>query len=271
LSEAGHLERERRLAPLAAAAAFAAAVLLLIQTILFQVVVLGDRPDTDRGILREFDEHAGALLGSAVLQAFASIALVIVFWYLFRAIRARRPELPELLVYLVYAGPILYAAGRLLGVLDQIDVADEFVSSGPLTESRAEDLLDSPPVATIALSAAGGLTIAILYVVISLHAMRTGLLSRFTGILGIIVGALMVLPLLPGGSLIIEVFWLGALGVLFLGRWPGGRGPAWESGAAEPWLTSTQKRLDAAEAEAAAEQPEPEPPARRSSRKRKRR
>ena len=34
---------------------------------------------------------------------------------------------------------------------------------------------------------------------------------------------------------IIQAFWLGALGLLFLGNWPGGRGPAWETGEADPW------------------------------------
>jgi hypothetical protein len=41
---------------------------------------------------------------------------------------------------------------------------------------------------------------------------------------------------------IIEAFWLGAIGSLYLGNWPGGRGPAWETGEAEPWPTAAQRR-----------------------------
>ena len=42
-----------------------------------------------------------------------------------------------------------------------------------------------------------------------------------------------MLPILSG-PLIVQLFWLVAIGVLFLGRWPGGRGPAWETGEADP-------------------------------------
>ena len=69
-------------------------------------------------------------------------------------------------------------------------------------------------------------------IMIALNAMRAGLLSRFMGILGIFVGVVLVIPL---GVQILQLFWFAALGLLFLGRWPGGRGPAWETGEAIPW------------------------------------
>jgi hypothetical protein len=267
---------ERRLGPVAAGAAVAAALLLLVQTFLVQFVVLEDSPETDRGALLALDDHAGLLVVSSVLQALGTLALLVVFWYLFRVTRHRRPELPAVFIWLVYAGPVLYALGGLLGALDRVDVADRFASGSPTSggagEERAEDLLDDPAVLTIAFSATGTLVLAILYVLISLNAMRAGVLSRFTGVLGIVVGALMVIPLVPGGSLIIEVFWLGALGALFLGRWPGGRGAAWESGTAEPWITPAQRRALEAGGAAQAEEPaDAETPQRRSSRKRRRR
>jgi hypothetical protein len=117
-----------------------------------------------------------------------------------------------------------------------------------------------------------------------------GLLTTFMGILGAISGALIVFQF-AGVSAIVQAFWLGALGVLFLGRWPGGRGPAWESGEAEPWPTVAQRRAElapppppqaepdrAAEPDQAAGQeraaepePVPERPASRKRRKKKRR
>ena len=49
--------------------------------------------------------------------------------------------------------------------------------------------------------------------------MRVGLLTRFMGILGVIVGVLFVIPL--GSQLpIVQCFWLIAVGLLILGRWP---------------------------------------------------
>jgi hypothetical protein len=95
----------------------------------------------------------------------------------------------------------------------------------------------------------------------------------------VIAGVLLVLQLLPLVPVVIQAFWLGAIGALFLGNWPGGRGPAWETGNADPWPSPAGRRgllaprEDApAEDEAAPEpQPEPEPvPERPSSRKRKR-
>jgi hypothetical protein len=77
----------------------------------------------------------------------------------------------------------------------------------------------------------------------------------------------------------VQAFWLGAIGSLYLGNWPGGRGPAWESGEAEPWPSPARRR--GLLAPPSGGQPEPEPPAevaaepeptpeRPSSRKRKR-
>ncbi|MCL6441315.1 MAG: tripartite tricarboxylate transporter permease [Thermoleophilum sp.] len=86
----------------------------------------------------------------------------------------------------------------------------------------------------VALAFVGTLLVAASIVFANVVAMRAGLVSRFLGIVGIIVGALHVLPL-AGGPQILQVFWLGALALLFLDRWPGGRGPAWSSGQAEPW------------------------------------
>ncbi|HSD78163.1 MAG TPA: hypothetical protein VLA98_12190, partial [Solirubrobacteraceae bacterium] len=77
-------------------------------------------------------------------------------------------------------------------------------------------------------------------VMTALNAMRAGLLTRFMGILGIIVGATVVLPLDQLG--IIRSFWLAALGALILGRWPAGVPAAWTTGEAVAWPTQQQVR-----------------------------
>jgi hypothetical protein len=69
--------------------------------------------------------------------------------------------------------------------------------------------------------------------------MRAGLLTRFMGVLGIIIGVLVVIPI--GPLPVVQTFWLIALGALLLGFWPGaGVPPAWRSGRAEPWPSSGQ-------------------------------
>jgi hypothetical protein len=111
--------------------------------------------------------------------------------------------------------------------------------------------------------------------------MRVGLLTKFLGILGIVVGALYVLGMIfPLGTDVIRLFWLIAVGLVILGWWPGGRGPSWEKGVAEEWLSPAQRRaIEQAEAEQASDDAAPangngagaddEPTRTRSPRKRK--
>jgi hypothetical protein len=71
--------------------------------------------------------------------------------------------------------------------------------------------------------------------------MRVGLLTRFMGVLGMIVGVLLVFPI--GSPVpIVQTFWLAALAVLFLDRWPGGGPTAWRSGEAQPWPSAAEVR-----------------------------
>jgi hypothetical protein len=77
----------------------------------------------------------------------------------------------------------------------------------------------------------------------SLDAMRMGLLTRFMGILGIALGPAFVLQF---GSLILPL-WLIALAALFVGFWPSGMPPAWETGKATPWPGAEEREPDAPE------------------------
>ncbi|MGC1164688.1 MAG: hypothetical protein WA862_01125 [Solirubrobacterales bacterium] len=88
-----------------------------------------------------------------------------------------------------------------------------------------------------------GLAFALLYT--CLHAMRIGLLTRFWGSLGMALGVAAVLLLVQ-----FTMIWFIYLGLLLLGRLPGGRPPAWAAGEAVPWPTPGEKAaagLEAAE------------------------
>jgi hypothetical protein len=272
----------------AAFSAFLAGAFLLGNVLMFQAV-LDDRPGVEGlpDFLLSVDERSGLFLGSGVVQALGGLLLVPVFLYLFRAAIARGAGMPSWFVYLVVVGPILYAISALLGTIDRIDLADQFASGevirGQEGDDRADDLVsEDPNVVVFGLSFAGSIAVAFLYVMVPLRSRRVGLLSPFMGILGVIAGALLVLQLVPLVPVVVQAFWLGAVGALYLGTWPGGRGPAWESGEAEPWPTPAQRRglepmpeneetkdkslLDPSEPV------EPEPvPERPSSRKRKKR
>lgn len=79
-----------------------------------------------------------------------------------------------------------------------------------------------------------GLAVALFYS--CLYAMRTGLLSRFWGSLGMALGVAALL-LLVQFSLIFFLYF----GLLLIGKIPGGRPPAWAAGEAVPWPSPGEK------------------------------
>lgn len=277
MSTREQLDWEARWAKPAALSAFAAALLLVAGTIVRQAVALSDKPDDDREFLLAINDNSGAFLASSALQALAFLALIGVFLYLSRAVLARRPGLPGMLIWLGVLGPLLLAVAGVLSDLARLDIADDFVASGAQTEARAEDLLEDRSVAAAAIGSAGTLAMALAFVFFSINAMRVGLLSRFMGVVGALIGALYVLPVLAG-PLVVQLFWLIALGVLFLGAWPGGRGPAWATGEAVEWpsarrtLAAGPEAGDADEStQPAAPQPDDAGPSRPSRKRKKRR
>ena len=82
-----------------------------------------------------------------------------------------------------------------------------------------------------------GLAVALFYS--CLHAMRVGLLSRFWGSLGMALGVAAIL-LLVQFTMIFFIY----LGLLLIGKLPGGRPPAWEAGEAVPWPSPGEKAAD---------------------------
>jgi hypothetical protein len=275
------LEWEAKWSRPAAGASIAAGLMLLVSAMIF---FPEDRPGIERApdLLLSIDEQSGAYLTSAGLTALSALLLLGVFLYLFRAIDARGGGVPRWFIYLVVGAPLIYAVSATIYAFQAVDIADEFASGRPIRgqagDDRAEDLSNISG-ALIALQTAGTVGVAFLFVMLPLRARRVGLLTPFMGILGAIAGALVVFQL-AGISAVVQAFWLGALGALFLGKWPGGRGPAWETGEADPWPTAAERRAQLAgpaedapaEPEPGAPPAEPEPvPERPASRKRQKR
>jgi hypothetical protein len=296
VSDQDQVQWEARFGRPAAVAAFAAGILVLAGTFV-SLSNYEDRPHISRlaDSLLSVDENPGTWIASSVLQALSALCLIAVFYYLFRATSHRLPQFPTWFLYVILVGPVLYAISQVAGSIDRANVAQMFVDQtshvgkfcpairGHAGDECANDLLkDQLSPILIGLSLAGLVATAFLFVMLPLRARRAGLMSQFMGILGVIAGALMVLQLAPLLPQIVQAFWLGAVGALFLGSWPGGRGPAWETGEAEPWPTAAERRglvpaggPDAGAAAsgngASAEPAEPEPvPQRPSSRKRRR-
>jgi MFS family permease len=270
---------ESRWAKPVAAAAFLS-VGFNVAASLYVSASVDDPPQADntRALLRTIDEQSGVFTTGAVLSGIGGLLIAVVLWYLFNAIKARRPDFQQAALILAFLGPVLLAVAGILVQLNLIDQAGEFLASGPQTETRADDLVADRPALVQSLGLSGALALAFATVMIAQNAMRVGLLTKFLGILGIVVGALYVLGMLfPLGTDVIRLFWLIAVGLVILGWWPGGRGPTWSTGVAEEWLSPAQKRAieKAAEERQAPAAPangsgaDDEPARTRSSRKRK--
>jgi hypothetical protein len=274
------LEWEARVGRFAGFAALLAAG-LIVAAIAYRIVGLPHAANNVREFLPEVHAHKSAFVVSGVLTAIGMLAFVPPLLFLYNITRYRRQELPTLTRVLIFLGPILFAICSVWFQFRQGHAADQFVAGTVKTKKHAEDVLRDSTTAVAGLSLGASIASGLATILVSLNAMRAGLLSRFMGVLGVILGALFVLPLIA--SPVIQLFWLLALGALFLNLWPGGRGPAWETGEAAPW-PSAQGRLGggtsdgAAAAEAEAEagvetepgaEPESQQPNPRAARKRK--
>ena len=266
------LEWEKRTGRLAAAAAFASLIMLVAAQVVEQVLGFGDQPRTDKGRLVALADDPTPFVVAKGIGVLSYLALAGALLYLWRATRYRRKEAPGWVPPLIGIGFVLLPLAALIATVEQIDIADEFVATGVFSEEGASDALEDRGIAAFAVGSAGVLAFAISLVLVNIHTMRAGLLSRFMGSLGIIVAALYVIPLLTG-PVVLQVFWTAALGFLFLDRWPGGRGPAWATGRAEPWPSRYEQ---AAREREPAPEPQPVPdsapkPAAPRQRKRKKR
>jgi hypothetical protein len=245
------LEWESRVGRFVAAAAFAAAILLL--GVLFASGQIAEEPPTGVDADTVFTlgaqvQHRSDLILLTIAQAIATLLLAAPLWYLYEAAKARRPEVPVAAKWLALIAPPVMAVLLVVGQVSYLNSAERAIAAlhkHSLPPDAANDFLKDQLAAGAApvlqaLGLAAGLALAFAFVLVALNAMRAGLLSRFMGILGIIVGVTFVLPLDQQG--IIRVFWLGALGVLFLGRMPSGMPKAWTTGEAEPWPSQQQLR-----------------------------
>jgi len=257
-----------------AAAAAVGAALLLVASFAYGVSALGSgNVRGERAQQLRIDENAADLLVIAGLNGLGVLCMGGVLVYLFYATKARRPELQQAALVLAIAGPLLYGAVLITLNVVRLDVAADFVAlpGAEQTDRSAKRLADDSILSDVGLvGLAPSLAFGFSFVLIGLNAMRAGLLSRFMGVLGIIVGVLYVIPLLDRGPPVVTIFWTAALAVLFLGRWPGGRGPAWASGEAIPW-PSAMEAAKAREAAAHPQQAEPQEPAAAKPRRKKRR
>jgi hypothetical protein len=135
-------------------------------------------------------------------------------------------------------------------------------------DDEAENALAEASLAAVVsgLGLAGGLAFVIAFFYSSLWAMRTGLLSRFWGSLGMVGG----IAFLLGPLFIVALVWLVFFAVLLIGKIPGGKPPAWEAGEAVAWPTPGERAAAELERSEPTAEPEGEPEPEGAGEKRKR-
>jgi hypothetical protein len=192
--------------------------------------------------IRWYEDNAVTLILVSVVLALAAAAIGVALSHLFRSVKARRPEMANGVLVAAIAGAALVAVAGIAQALVATIEASAFADSTTQTAEGAREVLKSPGiVVALLLRQVGVFALGFAFILLALNGMRVGLLTRFMGVLGIIVGVLFIIPL--GSSLpIVQAFWLIALGALFLGRWPAGLPPAWVTGEAQPWPTQQELR-----------------------------
>jgi hypothetical protein len=239
-------------------------------------------------LLRAAHEHASDVTLSSTLEALGFVLLLAPLYFFFRAASSRSNQMRKQLIGVVIAAPLFFAASAVLNAAATNEAADQFAAGqakSTLTAKEAgseckskskekgakefgEEFNEgaSPQAdcvttkvhddeATNALSEATyrglatgfglggrlGLAVALLYS--CLYGMRTGLVSRFWGSLGMALGVAALLLLVQ-----FTLIWFIYLGLLLLGKIPGGRPPAWAAGEAVPWPTPGERAAASLEA-----------------------
>jgi hypothetical protein len=228
------LQRETRLRLRMAPVAVAAGLLLVIAAITGLVGTHTKVNEETLALLVVHKRFPLDLIG-AVINAGGLISLSVVLTFLWQATKSRRPELSVAFKILAVLGGALAAVTAVIYEVVIAVAANHFVTTGQQTYSEAHHLTSSPAVLALPTVAFfGDLLLAVAIVVISLNAMRVGLLPKLMGYLGIFVGILFLFPI--GSPVpVIQAGWMCALAYLFLGRWPNGFPPAWDLGEVVPW------------------------------------
>ncbi|WP_320669221.1 hypothetical protein [Patulibacter defluvii] len=244
----------------------------------------GDQGQGLHGIQAEtaavYGDHTAELIGSALLSGLGALLLAPVLFGLLRAAYRRRPSFPTWFMWLPVVGSVVFGIGGTAALVYDAFQRQDF-SNLPLaaqTNIAATDVLNASRddlTALVLVGSFGQMFVAVGVGAAALSAMNVGLLTRVMGIVGVMIAVFTVVPLIQGTPML-RSFWLIAIGLILLGRWPGGRPEAWAAGVPRPWPTRAQQieaaeRAREAKASAAAAESEPAPTPKNSGNRRKRR
>lgn len=238
--------------------AVAAASVLIVGGQALVASSLGSAGDRADALVERNDATTQVLIGSGI-GAIGLALLVIPLMLLFDAARRRADTGMARYRLLVMLGPPVFALAQFLTAIAINGIATDFAAGTPPSGDEGEDRADELFADSVFFQLATGIGLAGIIAMVfgtiysALWGMRTGLVTRFWGTLGMAFGAFFLL-----GSLVQSP--IGLLGTLFFllhvalvagGRWPGPQPPAWAAGEAVPWDGSTKVRATEREEELA--------------------
>jgi hypothetical protein len=254
------LEYEARVKPRQAVIAGAAGVLVMLAVIIQLGGAHVSVTEKTLALITENKRATRDQLGS-IAAFFSLLCLGWTLLWLWGAARARDSNLkPWFMGWIALGGAVIQGIAVVVYAALFGHAGHEFVSSGNQTYPEANTLLTNGALVAAQIgNYFGELLLAVGFVMVSLNAMRVGLLTKFLGYLGIIAGVLTIIPLVP--IPIVEAYWLLALAYLLTGRWPSGVPPAWSSGKVERWPSAAELRAARGQAPPRGRrgQPAPEP------------
>lgn len=240
MSATDQLTYEARMRPRYAALAAASAVLLVLAAVLQQLGPHNSVSELTLDLITA-NKRFSLDLVAAIINGVGSIALAFTLAFLFRIASARNPRAQSWIRIFAYAGGGLVAVTSIAYAVIIGIKSHQFVTSGAQTYVEANHLTNSSFVLVLQLiGEIAALILTAAYALVSLNAMRVGLLTRFMGYLGVLAGVLVLLQITQVP--VVQAYWLFALAVLMAGRWPSGTPKAWETGSAEPWPSTRELR-----------------------------
>jgi hypothetical protein len=203
----------------------------------------GNVPEEPSLLIRGADSLADKLpqlYASTILTSLAAVGALLALAYLYRATKARSPETTGKapIIAVAIAGPAFVIGHAVREIATWSGIA------GLGDDARPGEFRDvfngSTKVVGELIEQIGTFALGLAFVLVALNAMRVGLLTRFLGVLGIIVGGLTIVPI--DQPQIVRTIWLLVLGSMLLGWTRRPLPPAWETGRAIPWPSNQQIR-----------------------------
>lgn len=255
------IEAERVRGRMAGYFALGSAVTMVASLTVLVLTLSGENVRDEAQKLLTIDANPVGWIAMNLLAAISTAAMAPLLIHLALAARTRRPTVPRMVQTLALAGPALVAISLPLQQVFQMKIANDFAAGDVQTVAAAKEALKGTGFQIAAsIGLAGAVALGFAFVMNCYYGIGTGLITRFTGAVGIVIGFATVLPIL-GASGILQVFWLSAMALMLIG--PDERKPAaWPAGRAVPWQKYGQVPASgpaaaetAAEEQAAAEKP----------------